>query len=233
MQTLDLLALPFEIILVNDASPDNTGLIADQVAASLGGGCIRVIHHSQNLGRGAAFLSGACEARGDIVGFLDIDLEVSPVYLVECIRVLRNENADLVVGQRHYRITIGLIHRHILSATYSWLMSKVLRIPREFDSESGYKFFKRTTLQRYLHTFAHKGWFWDTEVVSRFHWDGLNIRSVPCLFMRDESKRSTVRPVRDTLVYGRNLFAYWQASRNLVARECVPSTPQVPLRNVA
>ena len=215
VQTLDLLNAPYEVILVNDGSPDNTGIVAEEVAEFLGSERIRVIHHAENRGRGAAFVSGAREAQGEIIGFLDVDLEVSSVYLVECVRMIMHDDADLVVGQRHYRLHFGLIYRHVLSRSYALLVSTVLRIPSSLDTESGYKFFKGSVLKTYLETFMHEGWFWDTEVVSRFYWDQRRIASVPCLFLRNADKTSTVRPIRDTMRYCRNLLAYWWASRGL------------------
>jgi glycosyltransferase involved in cell wall biosynthesis len=230
VQTLELLNVGFEVILVNDASPDETGAIADQIASELGPDYLRVIHHPHNRGRGAAFISGAREARGDIVGYLDVDLEVSPVYLVECVRMITQDEADLVIGQRHYRVEFGLIYRHILSRSYSWLVSTVLRIPRDLDSESGYKFFRRSVLEPYLDLFAHHGWFWDTEVVSRFYWGGRRIGCVPCLFLRNAEKTSTVRPVYDTLEYCRHLISYWRSTRALRShRATVCETPREDL----
>jgi len=224
LQTLELLRLPFEVILVDDASPDDTGAIADEIASELGSDYVRVIHHAVNRGRGAAFVTGAREAKGDIVGYLDVDLEVSAVYLVECVRMIAHDEADLVIGQRHYRVEFGLIYRHILSRSYALLVSSVLRIPYKFDSESGYKFFKRSALEPYLDSFIHEGWFWDTEVVSRFYWDRLRIGCVPCLFLRNAEKTSTVRPVHDTITYCKNLLAYWWASRGFRARPQVYET---------
>src|SRR4029079_11661592 len=101
VQTLELLRLPFEVILVNDASPDDTGEVANQIASEPGAKSIRVIHHEVNLGRGAAFVSGARAATGEIVGYLDVDLEVSSVYLLECVSLIAHDDLDMALGQRH------------------------------------------------------------------------------------------------------------------------------------
>ena len=221
-QILELLGRKFEIILVNDASPDETGTVADEIAAESGEGRVRVFHHPRNRGRGAAFITGARQATGDIVGYLDVDLEVSPVYLVECIHLITHEDADLVVGQRHYRVHLGLFYRHVLSRCYSYLVSRALGIPSHLDSESGFKFFRRQALEPYLHTFIHHGWFWDTEVVSRFHRDGRRIASFPCLFLRNSEKKSTVRLFRDTVRYAYELWRY----RRLLKSDGAPIFPK-------
>lgn len=233
IQTLELLNKEFEIILVDDASPDDTGTIADDVACLLGPDRVQVIHHPVNRGRGAAFVSGARAARGGIIGYLDVDLEVSSVYIVECVRKIVKNDADLVIGQRHYQVEFGLLYRHVLSRSYALLVSTVLRIPAHFDTESGYKFFKRTALERYLDSFHHEGWFWDTEVVSRFYWDHRRIESVPCLFLRNAEKNSTVKPVRDTLDYCKNLLAYWRLTRTLRVTSLIAETPREDLHRKA
>ncbi len=204
---------PWEIILVNDRSPDDTAAAIERILKSDATGRIRAVSHMKNRGRGAAFMTGAEMATGDCVGFFDIDLEVAAVYLFECLHTLEAEQADLVVGQRHYRETAGLFYRHLLTKGYSFLSSRILGIPQKFDSETGYKFFKRETLVRYFGRFQHEGWFWDSEVVTRFHQDGLKIVPVPCLFIRNSEKRSTVRPLRDALEYIKNLLRYWKAGR--------------------
>jgi glycosyltransferase involved in cell wall biosynthesis len=200
IETVRLLRSDVEIILVDDVSPDGTRNVIDKLIAKHPESNIRKVFHSSNLGRGAAFMSGFRESRGDFVGFFDVDLEVSPVYLLECIRLL-NQGADLVTAKRYYKVSLAIFYRHVLSVAYSWLVSWFLGIPTSLDSESGYKFFRREALQRYARRFHNQGWFWDTEVVVRFCRDGLRVISFPCLFVRNGDKRSTVRPLHDSIQY--------------------------------
>jgi SAM-dependent methyltransferase len=69
------------------------------------------------------------------------------------------------------------------------------------DSESGYKFFRRETVLALLAETRDPGWFWDTEIMIRAVRAGCRIVEVPCLFLRNFRKPSTVRGIRDSLVY--------------------------------
>ncbi|MGE4233901.1 MAG: glycosyltransferase family 2 protein [Bacteriovoracia bacterium] len=212
---LCLSSLKWEVILVDDKSPDGTVAEINTILKKYEHLPVRGVFHQENQGRGGAFLTGAKESKGAIVGYFDIDLEVSPVYMTECIRKIIDENCDLVIGKRHYKVHLGLLYRHILSSAYSWTVSKILGIPRSFDSESGFKFFRRQALVAYFDCFIHKGWFWDTEVVTRFVRDGLRVTSTPVLFIRNATKRSTVKPIVDSLVYLKELILFRRNYRKL------------------
>jgi glycosyltransferase involved in cell wall biosynthesis len=69
---LPRLAERFEIIAVDDGSTDGTGAIADRLAAEQPD-LVRVVHHRQNLGYGAAVRSGLAAARHPLVCFTDGD----------------------------------------------------------------------------------------------------------------------------------------------------------------
>jgi glycosyltransferase involved in cell wall biosynthesis len=192
----------FEIILVDDKSPDGTAAIAKALAEKHPDH-VRAVFHDRNRGRGAAVLTGVSHARGNVLGFFDIDLEVAPDYMVACVHEVR-DGAALVVGARHYAAAKTPL-RTVLSRSYRMLAYAVLGIPTHVDSESGYKFFSRTAIEAIAPSFEHMGWFWDTEIVYRFFGAGYDVRTIPCEFVRDPTKRSTVRVVRDSLDYARAL----------------------------
>ncbi len=208
LQTLDLLKVNYEVIFVDDCSRDGTRVAIDRIIARHPDKPLYKVLHERNMGRGAAFMTGFGASTGEIVGFFDIDLEVSAVYLLEALRVLIADQADLVIGHRYYNINFKIFYRHLLSRCYRWLVASWLGVPLVHDTESGYKFFRRQALQRYSGGFHSPGWFWDTEVVTRFYRDGLRVRSFPCLFLRDGSKNSTVRPLRDSISYLRSLISF-------------------------
>ena len=99
---LDRIGADYEIIVVNDGSADDTGKIADGLAAE--NGRVKVVHHSQNLGYGAALQSGFRAATKELVFYTDgdgqFDIEEVPPLLplmknsdiVSCFRVNRQDN---------------------------------------------------------------------------------------------------------------------------------------------
>ncbi|MCX7766449.1 MAG: glycosyltransferase family 2 protein, partial [Candidatus Sumerlaeia bacterium] len=73
------LRFSYELIFVDDCSTDNTQLIIHQLVN--GRENRHYIQHQYNKGRGATVTDGFYQARGEIVGFIDIDLEVHCRYI--------------------------------------------------------------------------------------------------------------------------------------------------------
>jgi hypothetical protein len=145
-------------------------------------------------------------AKGEIVGFIDIDLEISPVYTICCVLEVQ-DGANVAIGERIYRLQPRFVHRHILSRVYSWLVRRILGLPF-IDTEAGFKFFRREAALELLELTHDQGWFWDTEIVANAHYQGFRVAEVPCLFQRNPNKTSTVKPIRDSIQYFRKLTAF-------------------------
>lgn len=89
----DLIAEEYEIILVDDGSPDNCGLIADEYAAKFNN--IRVIHQ-ENRGLSSARNSGVKAARGEYIQFVDSDDYLEPNVLGKLITRVQSDNLDVL-----------------------------------------------------------------------------------------------------------------------------------------
>jgi SAM-dependent methyltransferase len=138
-------------------------------------------------------------ARGEVVGFIDIDLEVHARYIPSFVLAVQH-GADLVTAHRIYKTHPRLFHRFVLSRGYSWLVQAMLGI-RLNDTEAGFKFFRRDRLLAVLDQIEDQGWFWDTEVIARFLMKRHRVEEIPCLFLKRYDKKSSVRVIKDTLDY--------------------------------
>lgn len=195
----------YELIFVDDKSSDGTReSISSLVQKNKN---FRAIYHERNQGRGKTVRDGMAVARGNVVGFIDIDLEVSPVYIPSFVRMILDGKADVVTGLRVYREGLSSLHRSILSRGYSWLVRTTLGIPLR-DTETGYKFFDRKKILPIVKKTHNNGWFWDTEVMTLAYYRGLKIREEPVLFIRRFDKKSSVRLLRDSIDYLLNLLAF-------------------------
>lgn len=202
---LDDSVFSYELIFVDDKSRDGTReIIASLVKKNRN---FRAVYHDVNQGRGKTVRDGIALARGNVVGFIDVDLEVSPVYIPSFVRMIAGGEADVVTGLRVYREGFMSLHRSILSRGYSWLVRSVLGIPLQ-DTETGYKFFNRKKILPILKKTKNNGWFWDTEIMTYAHYLGLSVGEVPVLFVRRFDKTSSVRLVYDTLEYVKNLVGF-------------------------
>ncbi len=191
----------YEIILVEDGSPDNTAALVREAEKQYSQ--VRAVFHEKNQGRGAAVVSGLKAARAPFAGFIDIDLEVDPCYIPALVMELE-KGVDVATGWRHYNTSMHGLMRYVSSKVYHDISRWMLGI-RLHDTETGYKFFRREAILPVAETVSARGWFWDTEIMVRAKLAGLRIVEMPVLFKRRPEKKSTVRLLPDSLDYYRNL----------------------------
>lgn len=203
-QTLKTLDGRAEVIFVDDASRDGTRDRLEQWTPELPG--TRLIAHPANRGRGAAVLTGVAASTAPILGYLDIDLEVDCTYLPAFLEKMRG-GADLVVGHRREPWFDPRPLRAVMSSVYRRINQNSLghSVP---DTECGFKLMRATTIAPILAMIGDHGWFFDTELCDRASRAGLRIESVPVDFHRRIEKRSTVRPIRDSINQLRVLGQY-------------------------
>ena len=137
------------LLVVDDASPDGTGDVADDMASA--DPRVHVVHRAGKRGLGTAYLAGfawAIERGYDYILQMDADLSHDPRHLPDFIRAL-DEGADLAIGSRN--IPGGGVEgwgplRHFISKGASVYSRKILGLGIH-DLTSGYKAFRRTVLQ--------------------------------------------------------------------------------------
>ena len=194
----------YEIIFVDDASKDGTVSLIRSHCLKYAN--MRAIYHTKNRGRGQTVADGLKESRGIASGYMDIDCEVSPVYIPSMVsRILKNQ-ADVVIGRRFYRTSPRAVVREVLSRGYQWLSNKLIGTGG-MDTETGYKFFNRKKILPVLRSVRHTGWFWDTEIMVYAIRHGLRIIEEPVLFLRRFDKVSSVNIIKDTIDYMIQLWA--------------------------
>jgi glycosyltransferase involved in cell wall biosynthesis len=208
LHALSSSAYTYEIIFVDDKSLDQTRAHIREVCR-VHPFCFSVFH-AKNKGRGAAVDTGIHHARADVVGYIDIDCEVSPLYIPHFVKILQSHEADIVIGRRIYRTTRVSLVREVLSIGYRAL-AKFLLGTGGMDTETGYKFFNKRVFYPVLQSIQNQGWFWDTESIVRSLKAGLRVREEPVLFVRRGDKHSSVKIIPDTIEYLKNIWVfYWQ-----------------------
>ena len=208
-ETLDGLARPYEIVFVDDVSRDRTREILREIVAKNPDLSLNVILHDRNKGRGATVTDGFRAARGEIAGYIDVDLEVHPRYIPSLVRAIER-GADVAVVRRIYAFQLRSLDRYFMSRGYSWLVRELLQVPLR-DTETGYKFFRRAALLPVIEAIEDPAWFWDTEFMVRALRRGFRIEEVPGAYVRRDDKTSTVRGLRDSVIYFRKLLAFRRA----------------------
>ena len=116
--SLENTGTPFEILIVNDASSDQTGDLAEQWAQR--DERIRVVHHTHNLGIGGGFCTAVEKAHGDWLLLIpaDLALDVADIHLY----LDASEQADVIVGLRSNRNDYSFFRKLV-----SWLNIQLIR----------------------------------------------------------------------------------------------------------
>lgn len=104
VETFTSHALQYEIIIVDDNSPDGTQEIAHQLAAVYGNDHILLRPRAGKLGLGTAYIHGLDFVTGDYVIIMDADFSHHPKFIPRFIELQQKHNLDIVTGTR-YRTT--------------------------------------------------------------------------------------------------------------------------------
>lgn len=198
------LSWEYEYVFVEDASGDGTAELIEEYIAEHDHA--KAIFHEENCGRGQSVVDGIRAASNPIVGYLDIDLEVTIHQLYPLVRAVQN-GADVICGYRHYKQDPSRFHRLLLSVGYKHLARLVIGSPFH-DPEAGCKFFNRESILPVLKETHSDHWFWDTEVMMRAHDAGLKVKEHPVLFVGNDEAGSTVDIWSDIPDYLRNLWHF-------------------------
>jgi putative glycosyltransferase len=110
----------YEIVLVNDGSPDDSLGVALKLLKH--DDRVRIIDLARNFGHHMAMMTGLAEARGDLVFLIDSDLEEAPELLTEFSEAMRGGQADVVYGVQDARRG-GLVER-----SSGWLFFKLFNL---------------------------------------------------------------------------------------------------------
>ena len=153
--------LDYELIVVDDASTDNTPALADQMA--LADRHVSVVHHPVNRKLGGSIKTGFAAATGDLVLYTDADLPFDFAEVRKAIRVMRLYESDIVSAYRHDRTGEGS-SREIYTFFYNMLIRMLFGV-RMRDINFAFKLCKR-------HIFEHielksEGSFIDAELIIR------------------------------------------------------------------
>lgn len=203
MEIMDSTKHDYELIIVDDGSKDGSLELIKELNKKNKN--INYIVHERNKGRGKSVSDGMKIAKGNIVGFIDIDLEVSESYIPSFILEIE-KGADVVNALRHYK-NKRPFHRWLASVVYRILAPRVLGTKIR-DSEAGFKFFKTKKILRILDSIQSNHWFWDTEVMSYAYLEGFKVVEKPVVFIRKMEIGSTVKFFRDVKHYLVNLFKF-------------------------
>ena len=166
-EILETLTDDYEILLIDDASTDRTGALADEMAAA--DPRIRVVHHVKNMRLGGALKTGFASATKDLVLYSDADYPFDMIELVKAVRIIRQ--ADVVAAYRFDRTGEGPL-RTVYS--FGWnLIIKILFGLRVKDVNFSFKLVRRKVFEKVQ--LKSESSFIDAELLIRCQYCGYRI----------------------------------------------------------
>jgi glycosyltransferase involved in cell wall biosynthesis len=156
-----------ELIVVDDASTDNSLKLLEEIARS--NTAIRILKHEKNRGKGAALRTGLVHASGDFVGIQDADSEYNPAEYITMLDPLLNDKADVVFGSRYLKPDT----RRVLYFWHTWMNRTLTRVSNMFtnlditDMETCYKLFRREVIQEIAPTLKEERFGFEPEITAK------------------------------------------------------------------
>jgi dolichol-phosphate mannosyltransferase len=182
----------FQVLVVDDNSPDGTGGVADELVAA--DPRVHVMHRDGKRGLGTAYVAGfkwALAEGFDYVFEMDADFSHDPAYLAALITA--TENADLAIGSRYVPgggVTDWGPVRRFISRGGSAYARLALRVPVR-DLTGGFKCFRREVLEAIdLDSIEARGYAFQVETTYRALKMGFRVVELPILF-RDRREGSS------------------------------------------
>ena len=171
---LKKIAEEYEILIINDGSKDKTREIADQLAKE--NKRIRVIHHSQNRGYGAALKSGFYQAKYSWIVFTDADGQFDFSEITKFFETQEKTGADLVIG---YYLKRRVPFYRILASKYLWELPVFLLFGLKVkDIDCGFKLIRKEVIKKIPKLEAERGPFITTELLVKAKKAGFKITEI-------------------------------------------------------
>ncbi|KAG1655814.1 hypothetical protein FOA52_008377 [Chlamydomonas sp. UWO 241] len=157
----------YEVVVVDDASPDGTADVAMRLAASMPQLRLRLVSRPGKLGLGSAYARGLAECKGGLVLLMDADLSHHPKYVPAFLARQAATQCDIVTGTRYVRgggVAGWSLSRKVVSRGANIAASFLLGATTS-DLTGSFRLYRRGVLQRLLTETTSKGYTFQMEVI--------------------------------------------------------------------
>lgn len=204
IRTVSNFGCPWELIVIDDCSTDDTYKIVQQLSLKYPKHLI-VKKIPINLGKGRVLKKALHYVTGDYTVFIDADLDLHPFQIQTLFDIMRIDNADIVIGSKlHPNSKVKYpLQRKIMSMGYYYLVKLLFNLPCH-DTQTGLKLFKTEVLRKVFPRILVKQFAFDLEVLVNAHHLGYHITEAPIVLnnQRDYGRlgvNSVITTLWDTL----------------------------------
>ena len=185
----------YEIIVVNDGSKDNTKNIAEKLQKEL---LIKFINNNKNRGKGAVVRQGLLSARGDYRLFIDAD-NATTIDHLDLVWKKIKAGADSVIGTRNSRDIEGAKQifpqarwKRVLGTSGN-LLIQFLLVPGVWDTQCGFKIFRKELVDNVISKTRTKRWAIDVEILFLAKKYNYKIEKIPVSWNNSDFSRVGIR----------------------------------------
>ncbi|HEY0810742.1 MAG TPA: polyprenol monophosphomannose synthase [Longimicrobiales bacterium] len=175
-----------DVLIIDDGSPDGTGALADEIAAS--NSRVHVLHRSGKLGLGTAYLTGfrwGLERGYDWFFQMDADFSHDPAHLPAFIEGL--QQYDVVLGSRYLQGRVTVVNWPMARLLLSYFANVYARVATGLpvaDATGGFKGFRRQVLESInLDRVESEGYSFQIETSFRAWKRGFKLAEIPIVFV--------------------------------------------------
>ncbi len=174
--------IPVELIIVDDGSPiESFNRLRDKISGELSGS-IFLHRYERNQGKGFAISHGIHQANGEIVGFLDSDGAIPAYEVKNLLNIYSDNNSfDMLLASRIKMLGKNVdrsFMRHLSGRVFVTFISTLFNIP-VYDSQCGFKLFKKNSYESLKNKITDTRWVWDTQLLILFFLNKKKIHEVP------------------------------------------------------
>jgi len=166
----------FEIIIAEDGSTDGSKEYAKRLTKLKG---VKLLSVKERTGRGGALKRAIRIAKGDVIGYIDVDLAVPMSYLKGAVELVEKGN-PVVTGSRYVggANASRTAYREIASKSYNVLLT-VFLASKVKDHQCGFKFWDKAYIKKEAPLIKDNHWFFDSEMLVRAQRKGIAPYEMP------------------------------------------------------
>jgi dolichol-phosphate mannosyltransferase len=199
--------LNYQVVIVDDSSPDNTLEVAQALEKSYGKEHVSIVSRKGKLGLGTAYIAGLKAAKGERVILMDADLSHHPKFIPKMVELMDSTKVEIVTGTR-YRRGGGVygwdLKRKITSKGANFLADFLLN-PGVSDLTGSFRLYERHALEEILPNIVCTGYAFQMEIIVRAKKAGFKVTEVPITFVDRIYGQSKLGP-KEIILYVKGLI---------------------------
>ena len=213
-----------QVIVVDDASSDETTAIAKTLAA------VKVHVHERNRGYGAnqkTCYRLALEEGADIIVMLHADYQYTPKLISAMVTIIGNDLYPCVLGSRilgGYAISLGMPLWRYVANRFLTFVENILMGAKLSEYHTGYRAFSRALLEQIPFDVNSDDFIFDNQILAQILWRGFTIGEVTCptKYFKEASSINFARSVRYGLGCLATAMTFFLAKRGSIRSRRFP-----------